>query len=99
MVAPSARRTSRAMASGGGPPLVGGGGCDGSRRPGSVPPEGAGGGTHAAAEDRRGGVEVAPAVREADVLDGFIGAVTRSLRWRAKSLLRLSSVEDALVGR
>jgi len=44
-------------------------------------------------------VEVAPAVREADVLDGFIGAVTRSLRWRAKSLLRLSSVEDALVGR
>ncbi len=34
----------------------------------------------------------------ADVLDGFIGALTRSLRRRAKRQLGLSSVEDALVG-
>jgi hypothetical protein len=34
----------------------------------------------------------------ADVLDAFIGALSRSLRWRAKQLLGLSSVEDALVG-
>ena len=34
----------------------------------------------------------------ADVLDGFIGALTRSLRWRAKRRSGLSSVEDALVG-
>ncbi len=33
----------------------------------------------------------------ADVLDGFIGALTRSLRRRAKRQLGLSSVEDALV--
>ncbi len=34
----------------------------------------------------------------ADVLDAFVGALTRSLRWRAKRRLGLSSVEDALVG-
>lgn len=34
----------------------------------------------------------------ADVLDAFVGALTRSLRWRAKRHLRLRSVQDALVG-
>ena len=34
----------------------------------------------------------------ADVLAVFIGALTRSLRWRAKRVLGLHSVEDALVG-
>lgn len=34
----------------------------------------------------------------ADVLGAFIGALSRSLRWRAKRVLGLRSVEDALVG-
>jgi hypothetical protein len=34
----------------------------------------------------------------ADVLGAFIGALTRSLRWRAKRALGLRSVADALVG-
>jgi hypothetical protein len=34
----------------------------------------------------------------ADVLDAFVRALSRSLRWRAKRLLALSSVQDALVG-
>ena len=34
----------------------------------------------------------------ADVLAVFIAALSRSLRWRAKRTLGLSSVEDALVG-
>ena len=34
----------------------------------------------------------------ADVLGAFIGALTRSLRWRAKRALGLRSVKDALVG-
>ncbi len=32
------------------------------------------------------------------MLEAFVGALTRSLRWRAKRQLGLSSVEDALVG-
>ena len=34
----------------------------------------------------------------AEVLDAFVVALTRSLRWRAKRRLGLSSVEDTLVG-
>ena len=34
----------------------------------------------------------------ADVLAAFVGALTRSLRWRAKRQLGLRSIEDALVG-
>jgi len=34
----------------------------------------------------------------ADVLDAFIGALTRSLRWRAKRQLGPPSVADAHVG-
>ena len=34
----------------------------------------------------------------AEVLDAFLSALTRSLRWRAKRHLGLRSVEDALVG-
>lgn len=33
-----------------------------------------------------------------DVLEAFIGALTRSQRWRAKRMLGLASVDDALVG-